>query len=72
MSDMVNSPDHYNQGDIECIVAIAATMSTEAFEGFLSGQVLKYVWRYKDKGKPEEDLKKAKYYLERLIECRES
>ena len=65
--DMVNHPPHYTGGGVECIDAIRASMSDEAFEGFLKGQVMKYIWRYEKKRKPLEDLKKADWYLGRLI-----
>ena len=67
VNDPVNRPSHYTQGGIECIDAIEASMSPLEYAGFLKGQVLKYVWRYRHKGKPVEDLKKAKFYLDRLI-----
>ena len=63
MSSSVNHPKHYNSGTIEVIDAI------EDWEmGFCDGNVIKYVARHKHKGKPVEDLKKAKWYLERLIQ----
>lgn len=65
--DMVNHPPHYTDGSVECIDAIRASMGDEAFEGFLKGQVMKYIWRYDKKRKPLEDLKKAEWYLQRLI-----
>jgi len=59
----VNHPKHYNTGKIEVIDAI------EEWEmGFCDGNVIKYVARHRHKGKPIEDLKKAKWYLERLIQ----
>lgn len=64
--DMVNHPPHYTGGDVECIDAIRASMSDAAYEGFLKGQVLKYMWRYEKKVNPVEDLKKADWYLQRL------
>jgi len=64
--DMVNNPNHYNTGDIECIEAIKASMSTEAYTGYLKGNVQKYVWRYEDKNGVE-DLRKAQWYLNALI-----
>lgn len=67
-NDPVHSPSHYNSGDIECIDAIQASMSPEAFKGYLKGNVEKYVWRMSYKGKPVEDLRKARFYLDRLIE----
>ena len=71
MHDPVNSPIHYADGNgVECIDAIEASMSTEEFKGFLKGNVQKYVWRYSQKNGAE-DLKKAKWYLERLIKLRE-
>ncbi len=69
--DPVNRPSHYTAGGIECIDAIDASMTPTEYAGFLKGQVLKYVWRYRLKGKPAEDLKKARYYLDRLIRITE-
>jgi hypothetical protein len=70
MQDFVNSPFHYSFGSIECIEAIEASMSAEAFKGALKANILKYVWRYENK-KGSEDLRKAQWYLERLIAIRE-
>jgi len=64
--DAVNSPSHYKQGGIECIDAIAASMSHLEFLGYLKGNCQKYIWRYKHKGNEKQDLAKAKWYLERL------
>jgi len=63
--DMVNSPPHYNDGEIECIDAIEASMTKEAFRGYLKGNMLKYIWRYENKG-GKEDLDKADWYLTKL------
>ncbi len=65
--DMVNHPDHYTNGDIECIDAIEAALSYEGFCGMLKGNVIKYLWRYEHKGKGLQDLEKAKWYQDRLI-----
>jgi hypothetical protein len=70
MHDPVN-PSHYAYSAIECIEAIEASMSIEAFKGFLKGNAIKYLWRYQQKNGAE-DLKKAQWYLSRLIEIRES
>lgn len=70
-NDPVNHPNHYTSGGIECIDAIAASMTPIEYAGFLKGQVLKYVWRYRLKGKLVEDLKKARFYLDRLIQFSE-
>lgn len=66
--DLVNHPNHYTSGGIECIDAIAASMTPIEYAGFLKGQILKYVWRYRLKGKLTQDLKKARFYLDRLIQ----
>tara|TARA_R110000868_G_scaffold155131_1_gene381565 strand:+ start:298 stop:576 length:279 start_codon:yes stop_codon:yes gene_type:complete len=66
--DVVNSPSHYKSGGIEAIEGIEASMGPEAFVGYLKGNVMKYMWRYERKGKPVEDLKKARWYLDRLIQ----
>lgn len=66
MHDPVTSPSHYTSGSIECIEAIEASMSHEAFKGFLKGNCIKYLYRYENKNKVE-DLRKCKWYLERLI-----
>lgn len=66
-SDLVNHPDHYTKGGIECIDAISAAVhDLPGREAWLVAQVIKYVWRYKWKNGVE-DLKKARFYLDRLI-----
>ena len=65
-ADPVNHPAHYTQGGIECIDAIRASMSKEQFLGYCKGNSLKYQWRYEAKGGVD-DLKKAKWYLDRMI-----
>ena len=59
--EMVNHPDHYNKG-IEVIDFI------ESWDlNFSEGNVVKYVTRHKHKKDSLEDLKKARFYIERLI-----
>ena len=67
-SDIVNHPPHYklNSKGIECIDAIRAA-TDDGFEYYLQGNIMKYVWRYKYKN-GSEDLHKAKWYLNKLIE----
>lgn len=65
--DPVNSPSHYASGGVECIEAIKASMTPEAYLGYLKGNVQKYLWRYEKKVNPVEDLKKAQWYLARLV-----
>ena len=66
--DMVNHPSHYtNSGGIECIEAIEAQLTAEEYRGYLKGNCVKYLWRERYKGGVE-SLKKARWYLNRLIE----
>jgi len=62
--EAVNHPSHYNSGEIEAITIIEDQGLGEAF---CSGNIIKYIMRYKHKGTPLEDLKKVKWYTERLI-----
>jgi hypothetical protein len=64
--DAVNHPNHYCKGNVECLDAIKAALG-DKYEGFLAGNVLKYVYRYPDKNGVE-DCKKALFYLDKLIE----
>lgn len=66
-SDKVNHPSHYNTKDIECIDWIKLSLTSEEYCGFLKGNIEKYLYRYQDKGETE-DLNKAKWYLDKLIE----
>ncbi|WP_153795527.1 DUF3310 domain-containing protein [Paenibacillus polymyxa] len=65
MSDAIR-PSHYSFGGIEPIDFMHAKMSPVAYRGFLAGNVIKYISRYEHKNGLE-DLKKARYYLDRLI-----
>jgi hypothetical protein len=66
IEDMVNHPIHYNKAGIETIDAIEAA-TTDGFKYYLQGNILKYIWRYEYKNGVE-DLKKARWYLDKLIE----
>lgn len=65
-ADTVNAPKHYQGDKMECIDAMQAMLSHDEFRGFLRGNIFKYMWRYKDKNGIE-DLRKANWYLDRLI-----
>ncbi len=64
--DEVNNPNHYTQGNIECIDAIKAALTEEEYRGYIKGNVIKYVWRERFKG-ANVDLSKAINYLSRLV-----
>jgi len=63
----VHSPSHYMHGKKETIDVIRDCMESDEYHGYLKGNVLKYVSRYKFKGEPLEDLQKANWYLNRLL-----
>ena len=64
--DPVDKPMHYAAGAVECIDAIEAQLTPEEFRGYLKGNVARYMWRERKKGGTE-SLKKANWYLNRLI-----
>lgn len=62
ISEQIKKPERYNKrGKLECWDVIL-----DQEMNFLEGNIIKYVWRYKEKNGVE-DLKKAKVYLDKLI-----
>ena len=68
-SDSVNSPSHYTRGKTEAIDVIedAIQDAPTPVAGMLQAQALKYLLRLWLKDNPEEDARKARWYLNRLI-----
>lgn len=66
--DVVNHPDHYiSDSGIETIDVIEAfTKDLEGFEAYCTGNIIKYICRWKNKN-GEEDLKKARWYINKLL-----
>ena len=64
--DPVNAPPHYKVGEVEAIDYIAQQLGT-GVKDYLLGNLHKYIHRHRFKGQPVEDLRKARWYLERLI-----
>ena len=70
--DVINHPSHYTKGRIECIDAIdSATVGKTGIEAVAVANVIKYLWRYEEKGGLE-SVRKAKWYLNKLISELES
>lgn len=65
--DPVNAPSHYKAGGVECIELLRQNLTPEQYKGFLLGNVQKYIFRCQAKGCEEQDLRKAEWYLRRLI-----
>src|SRR6056297_924135 len=66
-ADNVHSPSHYNSGNIECIDAIEEALTEEEMRGYFKANCIKYLWRERYKN-GSEDLRKAHWYLSRLID----
>ena len=67
-NDPVNHPSHYNKGGVECIDCIESAVSgLTGLEAVLTGNVIKYIYRWNDKGGLQ-DLEKCRWYLNRLID----
>jgi len=67
MTNDVTNPDYYKNSKIECIEAITeAVKELKGIDAFCTANVIKYLWRWNKKNGVE-DLKKAKWYIERLI-----
>jgi hypothetical protein len=67
MSSAVDHPKHYNANPsgIECITVVEHM-------SFNVGNAMKYLWRADEKGRPVEDLEKARWYIDREIEKRKA
>lgn len=70
MADMVNHPSHYETGKFECIDVMEETQGKEATMDFCICNALKYLYRHKRKNGVE-DIKKAKWYINKYLELRE-
>lgn len=70
--EMVNHPKHYG-GDTqyECIKVLKAWLSPDEYKGFLKGNAIKYLCRTGKKDETTQELKKALWYIQKLIEAEE-
>lgn len=68
--DMVNHPSHYETGKFECIEVMEEALGTDAVKGFCLCNAFKYIYRCRNKNGME-DIKKADWYLKKLIEIKE-
>ena len=66
-NDPVNHPSHYTQGGKEVIEIIQEVSSVEEFIGYCKGNILKYLARRNFKGFYKQDLQKADWYLDYLL-----
>ena len=64
--DPVNQPQHYRVGEVEAIDYIAQQLGV-GVKDYLLGNLHKYIHRHRFKGQTVSDLRKARWYLDRLI-----
>jgi len=64
--DPINKPQHYRVGEVEAIDYIAQQLGV-GVKDYLLGNLHKYIHRHRFKGQPVSDLRKARWYLDRLI-----
>jgi hypothetical protein len=70
--DKVNSPAHYNKGDIEVIDIIKQLVEGyEPFEAYLVGNTIKYLARANFKENKQQDLEKAEWHIDKLLKLLE-
>ena len=68
--DTVNKPFHYNHTDgIECIDYIRQVLGLDGFIAYCHGNFIKYQHRYRYKQNPVEDMEKAQWYLNKMVEA---
>lgn len=65
--DVVERPQHYTDGQYECIEVMEDVFGKEYVEHFCICNAFKYLWRHKKKNGIE-DLKKARWYLDHVRE----
>lgn len=67
--DMVNNPPHYQSDNgVECIDAIRASLGRDGFIAYCQGNIMKYTWRNQSKGAQTQDIQKAIWYANKIIE----
>ena len=70
MTDNVEHPKHYTNGNIECIDAMISAFGKEAVMIYCRVNAFKYIWRSDLKGRIE-DIQKAAWYLKKYLELAE-
>ena len=67
-NNSIVTPGHYTRGGIETIDFIKAKLGTKQYEGYLMGNIIKYLSRANYKGDKLQDVCKAKQYIDYLID----
>ena len=69
--EMIDHPEHYNSGAIECIDAMESAFTQDEVKAFCKLNAFKYIWRSNNKGNCTEDLRKALWYINKYIEIQD-
>ena len=71
-TDIVNHPTHYELAKFECIDVMEEVFGKDALKNYCVIAAFKYLWRCDRKGRKVEDLKKARWYLDKYVELEDS
>ena len=71
MNKMVESPAHYNQGNIEAIDAMISAYGADEVMVFCKINAFKYLWRLGHKDAEEQEIGKIKWYLDKYLELKD-
>lgn len=66
-NDNVNHPSHYTQGNIECFDAMLESFGPQAVKEHCLLCAFKYIWRHNEKGNRLQDIRKARWYIDKYI-----
>jgi hypothetical protein len=70
--EMVNHPDHYNNGSMECIDAMVGAYGEYSTAEFCKINAFKYLWRLGHKDDEAQEIGKIKWYLDKYLELKKS
>lgn len=65
-------PRHYKQGKVECIEAAESAFGVKDVMAFCKICAFKYIWRLGDKDEEAQEIGKAKWYLDKYLELKET
>lgn len=70
--EMVDHPEHYKAGDLECIDVMLQLYGKDAVMAFCMCNAFKYQWRCNNKGNCKQDIEKARWYNNKFLELLEN
>lgn len=70
--EMVNHPQHYNAGSMECIDGLVGAFGNEEVAIFCKINAMKYIWRLGHKDDEAQEIGKIKWYLDKYLELKNS